>query len=119
MPLGDLEDEAMAKVLIVAQDQVLIENMKRELPVERAFRTTTAASASAVCCDLTASSTAPSPSGSSSGRTAGACTANSSTGPSMRSPRSLIAATCSASASQKRTDRPRRTSQTADDSADT
>ena len=39
MPLGDLEDEAMAKVLIVAQDQVLIENMKRELPVERAFRT--------------------------------------------------------------------------------
>ena len=35
MPLGDLEDEAMAKVLIVAQDQVLIENLKRELPVER------------------------------------------------------------------------------------
>ena len=33
MPLGDLEDEAMAKVLIVAQDQVLIENLKRELPV--------------------------------------------------------------------------------------
>ena len=29
MPLGDLEDEAMAKVLIVAQDQVLIENLKR------------------------------------------------------------------------------------------
>lgn len=28
MPLGDLEDEAMAKVLIVAQDQVLIENLK-------------------------------------------------------------------------------------------
>ena len=27
MPLGDLEDEAMAKVLIVAQDQVLIENL--------------------------------------------------------------------------------------------
>src|SRR6476659_1408624 len=44
MPLGDLEDEAMAKVLIVAQDQVLIENLKRELPVERAFRTSTAAS---------------------------------------------------------------------------
>ena len=38
MPLGDLEDEAMAKVLIVAQDQVLIENLKRELPVERAFK---------------------------------------------------------------------------------
>ena len=33
MPLGDLEDEAMAKVLIVAQDQVLIENLKRELPL--------------------------------------------------------------------------------------
>jgi excisionase family DNA binding protein len=44
MPLGDLEDEAMAKVLIVAQDQVLIENLKRELPVERSFRTSTAAS---------------------------------------------------------------------------
>ena len=44
MPLGDLEDEAMAKVLIVAQDQVLIENLKRELPVERAFKTGTAAS---------------------------------------------------------------------------
>src|SRR5688500_19985097 len=34
MPLGDLEDEAMAKVLIVAQDHVLIENLKRELPIE-------------------------------------------------------------------------------------
>ena len=44
MPLGDLEDEAMAKVLIVAQDQVLIENLKRELPAEKAFRTSTAAS---------------------------------------------------------------------------
>ncbi len=30
MPLGDLEDEAMAKVLIVGQDQVLIENLKRQ-----------------------------------------------------------------------------------------
>ena len=29
MPLGDLEDEAMAKVLIVAQDQILIENLRR------------------------------------------------------------------------------------------
>src|SRR6188472_3470507 len=36
MPLGDLEDEAMAKVLIVAQDQVLIENLKRELPARGA-----------------------------------------------------------------------------------
>jgi hypothetical protein len=38
MPLGDLEDEAMAKVLIVAQDQVLIENLKRELPLEKSFK---------------------------------------------------------------------------------
>jgi excisionase family DNA binding protein len=44
MPLGDLEDEAMAKVLIVAQDQVLIENLKRELPLERSFKVGTAAS---------------------------------------------------------------------------
>ena len=44
MPLGDLEDEAMAKVLIVAQDQVLIENLKRELPEAKSFRTSTAAS---------------------------------------------------------------------------
>ena len=44
MPLGDLEDEAMAKVLIVAQDQVLIENLKRELPLERSFKAAVAAS---------------------------------------------------------------------------
>jgi excisionase family DNA binding protein len=44
MPLGDLEDEAMAKVLIVAQDQILIENMKRELPPERSFKVAMAAS---------------------------------------------------------------------------
>ena len=44
MPLGDLEDEAMAKVLIVAQDQVLIENLKRELPLERSFKLAVAAS---------------------------------------------------------------------------
>ena len=44
MPLGDLEDEAMAKVLIVGQDQVLIDNLKRELPPERAFKVATAAS---------------------------------------------------------------------------
>ena len=31
MPLGDLEDEAMAKVLLVGQDQLLIENLKRHL----------------------------------------------------------------------------------------
>lgn len=44
MPLGDLEDEAMAKVLIVAQEQVLIENLKRALPAERSFKVATAAS---------------------------------------------------------------------------
>src|SRR5437879_3247202 len=44
MPLGDLEDEAMAKVLIVAQDQVLIENVRRELPEQRSFKVETAAS---------------------------------------------------------------------------
>ena len=37
MPLGDLEDVAMAKILIVGQDQVLIENLKRELPVGKIF----------------------------------------------------------------------------------
>ena len=46
MPLGDLEDQAMAKVLIVAQDQVLIENLKRELPLERSFKVAVAASVS-------------------------------------------------------------------------
>ena len=30
MPLGDLEDEAMAKVLVVAQDQVLIDNRAKK-----------------------------------------------------------------------------------------
>ena len=44
MPLGDLEDDAMAKVLITAQDQVLIENLKRELPLERSFKIAVAAS---------------------------------------------------------------------------
>jgi excisionase family DNA binding protein len=44
MPLGELEDETMAKVLIVAQDQVLIENLKRELPEEKSFKIATAAS---------------------------------------------------------------------------
>ena len=44
MPLGDLEDEAMAKVLIVGQDQVLIENLKRELPLDRSFKVAVAAS---------------------------------------------------------------------------
>ena len=44
MPLGDLEDETLAKVLIVAQDQVLIENLKRELPGEKSFKVAVAAS---------------------------------------------------------------------------
>src|SRR4030065_2349275 len=44
MPLEALEDEAMAKVLIVAQDQVLIENIKRDLPLERSFKVAVAAS---------------------------------------------------------------------------
>jgi PleD family two-component response regulator len=44
MPLGDLEDQATAKVLLVGQDQVLIENLKRELPPERAFKFAVAAS---------------------------------------------------------------------------
>ena len=38
MPLGDLEDEAMAKILIVTQDQVLIEKLKREMSLERSFK---------------------------------------------------------------------------------
>lgn len=40
MPLGELADadEMVAKVLIVAQDQTMIENMKRELRPERSFR---------------------------------------------------------------------------------
>ena len=44
MPTGDLEDETLAKVLIVAQDQVLVENLKRELPVDKAFKVAVAAS---------------------------------------------------------------------------
>lgn len=44
MPLGELEDEAVAKVLIVAQDQLLLENLKRELPPEKAFKLAVASS---------------------------------------------------------------------------
>ena len=44
MPLGDLEDEAMAKVLLVGQDQVLIENVKRQLPADKDFKIQVAAS---------------------------------------------------------------------------
>jgi len=42
MPLEDLEDDALVKVLIVIQDQVLIENLKRELSPEKSFRVATA-----------------------------------------------------------------------------
>ncbi len=38
MPLGDLEEEEVAKILIVAQDEILIENLKREMPSERKFK---------------------------------------------------------------------------------
>src|SRR5678809_117517 len=44
MPLGDLEEVAMAKVRVVAEDQILIENLKRELPTERSFRVAIASS---------------------------------------------------------------------------
>jgi excisionase family DNA binding protein len=44
MPLNDLEDEIHAKVLVVAQDQILIDNLQRELPPERSFRVSVAAS---------------------------------------------------------------------------
>lgn len=44
MPLGDLENETLAKILVVAQDEVLIENLRRELPGEKSFRVAVAAS---------------------------------------------------------------------------
>ncbi|MBR5626113.1 MAG: response regulator [Thermoguttaceae bacterium] len=44
MPLGNLEDETLAKVLIVAQDQILIESVKHELPIEKAFKVAVASS---------------------------------------------------------------------------
>ena len=44
MPLGELEDETKAKVLMVAQDQVLIENIKRELSSDKAFSVAVASS---------------------------------------------------------------------------
>jgi excisionase family DNA binding protein len=37
MPLGELEYD-MSKVLIVSQDSVLTENLRRELPLERSFK---------------------------------------------------------------------------------
>jgi len=44
MPLDGLEDETLAKVLVVAQDQILIDNLQRELPPEKSFRVSVAAS---------------------------------------------------------------------------
>lgn len=44
MPLGELVDDVMAKVLIVAQDHVLIENLKRELPNDQQFKVAVASS---------------------------------------------------------------------------
>lgn len=44
MPLGDLEDQTVAKVLVVASDQLLVDNLKRELPLEKSFKVAVAAS---------------------------------------------------------------------------
>lgn len=44
MPLGDLEDETMAKVLTVSQDDVLIANIRQHLLPERSFRLAVAGS---------------------------------------------------------------------------
>jgi excisionase family DNA binding protein len=44
MPLEGIVEETLAKVLIVAQDQIFIENLKRELPIEKNFRVEVAAS---------------------------------------------------------------------------
>jgi excisionase family DNA binding protein len=44
MPLDGIIDETIAKVLIVAQDQILVDNLKRELPEEKSFRLSVAAS---------------------------------------------------------------------------
>ncbi|MFA6039590.1 MAG: helix-turn-helix domain-containing protein [Candidatus Peribacteraceae bacterium] len=38
MPFDDLEDETMAKVLIVSQDEVLIGNLQREMTPEQSFK---------------------------------------------------------------------------------
>jgi excisionase family DNA binding protein len=44
MPLDGIIDETIAKVLVVAQDQILIDNLKRELPEEKSFKVSVAAS---------------------------------------------------------------------------
>src|SRR5512134_2930986 len=38
MPLGELDGEASAKVLIVSQDQPMLEDLKRAMPPERSFK---------------------------------------------------------------------------------
>ena len=38
MPLDGIIDETIAKVLVVAQDQILIDNLQRELPPEKSFQ---------------------------------------------------------------------------------
>ena len=69
------------------------------------------AAAAAVCCDLTATRTGPSSrSGRSAGSTAGTRTVKFSTGPSIRRPFSLTAATTAGSASLTSTSWPSRTS---------
>ncbi len=44
MPLDDLEDEVFAKVLIVGLDQVLIGNLKTQLPINQLFKVVVAPS---------------------------------------------------------------------------
>jgi hypothetical protein len=75
-----------------------------------ASRGASAAIAARVCWCLTASRTAPRPSGSSSGETARTGTVNCSSGPSSVSPCSFMAATCAGSASQNSTSWPARAS---------
>lgn len=38
LPLGDFDDDTMAKVLIVAQDQILIQVLRREMSEEYSFK---------------------------------------------------------------------------------
>lgn len=38
MPLGDLEDDHLAKVLIFSEDNVLVEYIKKELSLEKGFK---------------------------------------------------------------------------------
>ena len=44
MPLYGLEDDMLAKVLVVSQEQIMIERLCRELQVEKSFRVAVAAS---------------------------------------------------------------------------